>query len=118
MISTKQALKEWDRILKLLAEVKAHAAAHPDNRVLPASLASLLNQSVEVLAQELASPVATWKQLLKAKVGNMGFQFPSLFLTCTQQTRGPFQAAELSRTWKALHHQVVCEMIVDCLPYV
>jgi hypothetical protein len=67
MLSTAQALAEWERVLKQLAEVKAHAAAHPDSPM-PTSLETMLNGSVVVLSRELASPVATWKQLLKKKV--------------------------------------------------
>jgi hypothetical protein len=68
MLSTAQALTEWERVLKQLAEVKAHAAAHPDNPMPCQPLETRLNGSVVVLSRELASPVATLKQLLKKKV--------------------------------------------------
>lgn len=70
MLSTAQVLKEWERVLKLLAQVNAHAAAHPDSHDLPAPLETMLHESAEALSKQLASPVATWKHLLKAKVGN------------------------------------------------
>jgi hypothetical protein len=69
MLSTNQALMEWERVLKLLAQVKAHAAA-PDSHELPTPLETLLHESAEAFSKHLASPVATWKHLLKAKVGN------------------------------------------------
>jgi hypothetical protein len=68
MLSTAQALKEWDTVLKLLAEVKAHAAAHPTVRPLPANLQDRLGNSSGALLKDLASPVATWKQLVRKKV--------------------------------------------------
>ena len=68
MLSATQALKEWDTVLKLLAEVKAYAAAHPNEQSMPANLEAQLDASIKVLTKELASPHATWKQLLRKKV--------------------------------------------------
>jgi hypothetical protein len=68
VLSTAQALKEWDTVLKLLAEVKAHAAAHPTVTPLPANLAGRLSSSNQALSRELAAPAVSWKQLLKKKV--------------------------------------------------
>jgi hypothetical protein len=68
MLSTSHALKEWDSVPKVLAEVKAYAAAHPEQPTLPADLESQLEKSADALLKQLASPHATWKQLLKKKV--------------------------------------------------
>jgi hypothetical protein len=70
MLSTAQALKEWERVLKLLTEIKVHVVAHPDTRTLPASLDRRRTESRLAVSKQLASPVATWKHLLKTKVGN------------------------------------------------
>jgi hypothetical protein len=68
MLSTAQALKEWDSKVKLLAEVKAYAAAHPNQNSMPSNLRSQLVRTSLALARDLASAVATWKQMLKNKV--------------------------------------------------
>jgi hypothetical protein len=72
MLSTAQAVKEWDTVLKLLNEARSHAAAHPDQQTLPEGLEARMARSVYVLNERsrgLASPHATWKQMLKQKVG-------------------------------------------------
>jgi hypothetical protein len=71
MLSTAQALKEWNSIPKLLAVVKTYAAAHPDQPTLPGELESQLGKSADALLKPLSSPHATWKQLLKNKVSKM-----------------------------------------------
>ena len=71
MLSTAQALQEWDNVLKLLNEARLHAAAHPDQQTLPEGLVTCMASSMTVLNERsrgLASPVATWKQMLKLKV--------------------------------------------------
>jgi hypothetical protein len=68
MLSTAQALKEWDSVLKLLAKIKADAAAHPNQHSLPNNLRRQLDEASNALAMRLASPNVTWKQLLKKKV--------------------------------------------------
>lgn len=55
-------------MLKLLAEVKAYAAAHPNQQSMPANLESQIDGSGKALTKELASPHVMWKQLLKKKV--------------------------------------------------
>lgn len=67
MLSTAQALTEWDTVLKSLADLKAHAAAHPDQPP-PLNVIDRLNHAGFSLEKDLASPLATWKQLLKKKV--------------------------------------------------
>lgn len=70
MLSTAQALKEWDSVLKLLAKIKADAA-HPNQHSLPNNWLNLrrqLDEAINALAMRLASPNVTWKQLLKKKV--------------------------------------------------
>jgi hypothetical protein len=87
MLSTTQALKEWDSVLKLLAEVKAHAAAHPNQQSMPINLEGQLAGSVAALSKELASPHVMWKQLLKKKVStctafNGSFHRMVVFTVC------------------------------------
>jgi hypothetical protein len=69
MLSKAQAVKEWETSLKVLAEIQAHAAAHPNQPTTPSHLTNKLSMSGVSLSRELASPVATWKQLLKKQVG-------------------------------------------------
>jgi hypothetical protein len=72
MLSTTQALKEWDSVLKLLADIKTHAAAHPEQPTIPIVLECRVTLTVDALSRELASPVATWNQpleRLQKKVG-------------------------------------------------
>lgn len=78
MLSTAQALKEWNSIPKLLAVVKTYAAAHPDQPTLPGELESQLGKSADALLKPLSSPHATWKQLLKNKVSKMTRMAPSI----------------------------------------
>lgn len=66
MLSTSQVFQEWSNVLKLLSEIKAHAAAHPDQP--SSSIKERLAISMAALLQQLASPAITWKQLLKKKV--------------------------------------------------
>jgi hypothetical protein len=75
MLSTAQALQalqalhsEWEGVLKLLTEVKAHVVAHPDEPILPAPLVGRSSESAAAVQTQLASHVATWKQLLSSKV--------------------------------------------------
>ena len=67
MLSTAQALKEWDSVLKLLSDMKAHAATHP-GQDLPNRLKQQVGDRFKASEKELASPITTWKQLLKKKV--------------------------------------------------
>jgi hypothetical protein len=71
MLSTAQDQKEWERAHTLLVEIRAHAAAHPDDPALPTSLAKRVDDSMHSLSRGFASPVATCKQLLKTKVGKL-----------------------------------------------
>ncbi len=68
MISTSQALKEWDSILKLLADIKSHAA-HPNNLTLPTSLDDVVANSNAALQRHIETPIPTWQQLVKKQVG-------------------------------------------------
>lgn len=68
MLSTAQAVKEWETSLKVLAEIQAHIAAHPNQTTTPSHLISKLNLIGVALSCELACPIATWKQLLKQQV--------------------------------------------------
>ncbi len=68
MLSTVKALKEWDRVLKLLSEVKAYVAEHPNDLVLPTAIEDRVDESVQAVWIDMANPMATWKQLLKRKV--------------------------------------------------
>lgn len=65
MLGTAQAVKEWDDVIKLLAGIKA---AHLNQRNTPANLARGFANSNSTLAQNLASPLTTWKQLLQKEV--------------------------------------------------
>jgi hypothetical protein len=65
MLSTTQALKEWEGVIKLLAEIKA---ARPYQNSMPANLAQRFTQSLHVPSKGLASPAPTWRQLLQKKV--------------------------------------------------
>jgi hypothetical protein len=67
MLSTSQVFQEWSNVLKLLAEVKAHAAAHPDQQ--SSSIKERLAISMAALLHRIASPVTTWTQLLKKEGG-------------------------------------------------
>jgi hypothetical protein len=64
MLSTAQALQEWDTVLKLLHEIKQHAAAHAGPWCVSRSLEARMQDSVDALGREVASPVAVWEQLL------------------------------------------------------
>jgi hypothetical protein len=68
MLSTAQALQEWDNVRKLLIEIRSHAAAHPNDKALPTTLRDQMDSTLVPLSSKLASPVATWKRLLKHKV--------------------------------------------------
>jgi hypothetical protein len=59
MLSPGQAVKEWERVLQLLAEIKAHIVEHPDNHALPPNLEARFNGSFNLLKTGLASPVAS-----------------------------------------------------------
>ncbi len=72
MLSTAQALKEWDSIHKVLDEIKAHVAADPSCASVPQSMFEWLNSSPLLSQDVLASPLATWKQLLKKQVSKAG----------------------------------------------
>jgi hypothetical protein len=67
MLSTSPALREWDHILSVLADIKADAATHID-QPMPADLLQQLLDSVRVLPQDLTLPVATWKHMLNKEV--------------------------------------------------
>ena len=71
MLSTAQALKEWDRVVKLLSEVKGASVQDCGQ---PAMCDQWVGESVQTLSRELASPIATWKQLLKKQVSTLGNQ--------------------------------------------
>lgn len=71
MLSTAQAQKEWERAHTLLGEIRAHAAAHPDDPTLPTFLATRVEKNMHSLSRGFASPVATCKQLLKTKVSKL-----------------------------------------------
>lgn len=68
MLSTTQALQEWDNVRKVLNEFRSHAAARPHDKALPKDLTDRMDSSFVLLAKGLVSPVATWKQLLKQKL--------------------------------------------------
>lgn len=59
MLSTAQAVKEWETSLKVLAEIQAHVAAHPNQTTTPSHLISKLNLIGVALSCELACPIAT-----------------------------------------------------------
>jgi hypothetical protein len=67
MLSTTQHQKEWASVVKLLAKLKAHAAAHP-SQPMPRDLKQERQSSFETLARDRTPPVATWKHLLKKQV--------------------------------------------------
>ncbi len=71
MLSTDRVLKEWEDAVKLLADVKAHTAAHPEQLIVPNSLKTRINSSVKTLSGGMASPAVTWKKLLKKRVSNL-----------------------------------------------
>lgn len=68
MLSTAQALKEWENVLKLLADIKANAAANPHQKKTPSSLTVPLQNCFDALDRILASPVATWRELMRKEV--------------------------------------------------
>lgn len=67
MLSTAQALKGWEQALKLLSQIKAHAAAG-----LPGVPQNCDQIDVDSLSGDMASPAVTWKQLLKKQVNIQG----------------------------------------------
>lgn len=68
-----QALQAWDTALRLLGEVKAHAAAHPDQLDIPEGLSNNLDSTTGLLSTaKQSSPVAAWRQMLKKKVSTLG----------------------------------------------
>jgi hypothetical protein len=71
MLSTAQALQGWDRVLSVLADVKAGAAAHP-GQPMPVNLSQRVLDSMHAVSGELASPVATWMHMLKQEVSTIG----------------------------------------------
>jgi hypothetical protein len=72
-ITTPQALQAWDTALRLLGEVKAHAAAHPDQLDIPEGLSNNLDSTTGLLSTaKQSSPVAAWRQMLKKKVSTLG----------------------------------------------
>jgi hypothetical protein len=68
MLSTAQAHKHWEAVLKCLAEIKARAATHLEQLDVPFQVKAQLKVSAAFLARELTTPVASWKQLLKQQV--------------------------------------------------
>ena len=54
-----QAVKEWETSLKVLAEIQAHVAAHPNQTTTPSHLVSKLNLIEVALSCELACPIAS-----------------------------------------------------------
>jgi hypothetical protein len=72
-ITTPQALQAWDTALRLLGEVKAHAAAHPDQLDIPEDLSNNLDSTTGLLSTaQPSSPVAAWRQMLNKKVSTLG----------------------------------------------
>jgi hypothetical protein len=70
MLSTRHALKEWDSVRELLADIQAYAAVHP-GQSLPANLnhcSQRVRLSMAAFSRALASPLATWQQLLEKEV--------------------------------------------------
>jgi hypothetical protein len=68
MLSTAQALHEWDGFLKMLSKVKAQVAANPRVFTMPPSLDRSFSSSGATLMRGLTSPVATWQQLIDKQV--------------------------------------------------
>lgn len=83
MLSIAQAVREWEGVLKLLSKVKAQIAANPGTFTMPASLESGFSSSTDVLLRGLASPVATWKQLLEKEVSTQ-YRTSILYSTAVQ----------------------------------
>jgi hypothetical protein len=70
MLSTRKALREWDDVRKILADVHVYAAAHP-GQSLPTHLSARserVRHTMHAFAQGLASPLVTWQQLLSKNV--------------------------------------------------
>lgn len=67
MLSTAQALHQWQGVIGLLAQIKAHALAH-QARPVPHNLLQQLDGSLGSCMNRLASPESTWTQLLQSKV--------------------------------------------------
>jgi hypothetical protein len=70
MLSTRHALKEWDSVRELLADIQACAAVHP-SQSLPTNLnarSQRVRHSMAAFSRALASPSATWQQLLEKEV--------------------------------------------------
>jgi hypothetical protein len=68
-LCTTQALKEWDSVLKLLLDLKAHAATHPNELIMPQHLAARFQRcAIATVNMVLASPADTWRQLLQQQV--------------------------------------------------
>ena len=70
MLSTAQALRQWEGVLSILSEVKEFTATHPKQPI--PSLAGRLSASCVEATKDLASPHVTWKKLLQSKVGTCG----------------------------------------------
>lgn len=67
MLSTAQAQRLREGVIGLLAQIKAHAAAHPA-RPVPQNLLDQLSDSLDAVLDGFASPESTWKKLLQHKV--------------------------------------------------
>jgi hypothetical protein len=86
MSPTTQALLEWESSLKLLQDIKAHAATQPSERAMPQHLASDARRgrrSASATARLLTSPADVWRQLLQQQVNHdsalqlvLGFFWP------------------------------------------
>jgi hypothetical protein len=70
MLSTAQAQKEWERAHTLLGEIRAHAAAHPDDPTLPTSLATRVEKKHAFFVERVRLPCCH----LQAAAENQGEQ--------------------------------------------
>jgi hypothetical protein len=78
MLSTAQALQEWENVRKVLIDVRSHASAHPEDRIVPSNLLHRIDGSFVAVSRGPVSPQATWKLLLKQKLPYL------VLMACTQ----------------------------------
>lgn len=67
MLSTPKALRHFEGVVDLLAQIKAHADARPAQPV-PQDLQLQLYNALQAIKSGFAAPGAVWTELLRQKV--------------------------------------------------
>lgn len=68
MLSSTEALTGWSSVLYCLYDIAARAPSWPDQLFMPEDDQHRLHDSLAAVDRQLASPVATWQQLLEQQV--------------------------------------------------